>query len=85
MQILLQLPYQLVEMNLKIVSEICYFGDVIEQTGGCTDAVTTSIDLTHKQWQSFSAFSIGKSLENRSKVFKACVRTVFLYGSETWP
>ena len=27
----------------------------------------------------------GISLVNRGKVFKACVRSVLLYGSETWP
>ena len=27
----------------------------------------------------------GISLVNRGKVFKACVRSVLLYGNETWP
>ena len=30
------------EMNLKLLMS-CYLGDVIEQAGGCTDAVTTPI------------------------------------------
>ena len=34
--------------EFEIVSEFCYLGDVIEQTGDCTDAVTVRIGLAWK-------------------------------------
>ena len=57
------------------------------QAGGCSDAVTARIS---KAWKAFHELlpiltNKGISLVNRGKVFKACVRTVLLYRSETWP
>ena len=73
--------------EFEVVSEFCYLGDVIGQAGGCTDAVTAR---TGSAWKAFHELlpiltNRGISLANRGKVFKACVRTVLLYGSETWP
>ena len=73
--------------EFEIVSEFCYLGDVIGQAGGCTDAVTARIGSAWKVFHEILLILTNKgiSLVNRGKVFKACVRSVFLYASETWP
>ena len=55
------------------------------QPGGCFDAVTARI---RSAWKAFRELlptltNRGISLLNRGKVFKACVRSVLLYGIET--
>ena len=73
--------------ELEVISEFWYLGDVIGQAGGCTDAVTAHIGSAWKAFHELLPIltNRGISLANRGKVFKACVRTVLLYGSETWP
>ena len=72
--------------EFEIVSEFCYLGEVIRQTGGCTDAVSAPIGSACKAFHKLLPILTNKgiSLANRRKVFKACVRSVVLYGSETW-
>ena len=73
--------------EFEIVSEFCCLSDVIGQAGGCTDTVTARIGSTLKAFQELLPILTNKSifLANRGKVFKACFRSVLLYGSETWP
>ena len=66
-------------MNLKLLVS-CYLRDVIGQARGCIDTVTGRIGSA---WKPFS--TQGLSLVNCRKLFKACVRSVLLYRSETWP
>ena len=73
--------------EFEIFSEFCYLGDVIGQAGGCTDAVNAH---TGSAWKAFHQLltiltNKGISIVNHGRVFKACVRSVLLYGSETWP
>ena len=75
------------ENEYETVSEFCYPDDVLQQAGGCIDGVTVHI---LSSWMAFHdslpAFSnIGISLLNHGIVFKTCVRSVLLHGSETWP
>ena len=73
--------------EFEIVSESCYLGDVIRQAGGRTDAVTARIGSAWKAFHKLLPVLTNKGifLVNRGKVFKACVRSVLLHGSETWP
>ena len=72
--------------EFEIVSQFCYLGDIIGQAGGCVDAVTARIGSAWKAFHELLPIltNRGISLANRGKVFNACVRTVLLYGSETW-
>ena len=73
--------------EFEILSEFCYLGHLIGQAGGCTDVVTARIGSAWKAFQELLPVLTNKgiSLGNRGKAFKACVRSVLLYGSETWP
>ena len=73
--------------EFEIVQEFCYLGDVTGQWGGCTDAVTAPIG---PGWTAFHKLLLiltnkGISIVNSGKRFTACVRSVLLYGNETWP
>ena len=73
--------------EFEIFSEFCHPGDIIGQAGGCTDAVTARIGSAWKAFHEHLPIFTNKgiSLVNHGKVYKACVRNVLLYGSETWP
>ena len=79
-------PFFSAKKKIKTIKfEFCCLGDVIGQAGGCTDAVTARIGSAWKAFHELLPIltNRGISLANRGKVFKACVRTVLLYGSET--
>ena len=73
--------------DLKIVNKFCYLGDVLGQADGYTDAVNGHIGSAWKALHELLPILINKgiSLVIHGKVFQACVRSVPLYGSETWP
>ena len=73
--------------EFHIVSVFCYLGDVIGQAGRCPKAVSARIGLAWKVFHKLLPIITNKgiSLANRGKVFKAFAKSVFLYGSETWP
>ena len=62
--------------ELEIVSEFCYLGDVIGQTVGCTDAVSSRIGSAWKAFHELLPILTNKgiSLINRGKVFKGIVK-----------
>ena len=69
------------------VTDFCYLGDTLGQAGGCADAETARI---RSAWKSFHELlpmltNCGIYLRRRGNMFEKCVRTVLLYGSETWP
>ena len=72
--------------EIEIVSEFCYLGDVIGQTGDCIDAVTFRIGSSGKACHKLLPILTNKdiSLVSLGKALKTCVRSVLLYGSETW-
>ena len=73
--------------EFEIVSEFCYLGEFIGQAGGCTDTVTACVGSAWKAFHELLPILTNKgiSLVNLGKVFKACIRSAVLYGSETWP
>ena len=65
----------------------CFLGSIIGQAGGCIDIVTAH---TQSAWKAFNELLLiltnrEISFLNCGKVFKACVRNEFLYGSASWP
>ncbi|KAI8498339.1 hypothetical protein Bbelb_242830 [Branchiostoma belcheri] len=73
--------------NLKVVPTFCYLGDMISQSGGCSDAVTARIKSAWKSFHELLPILTNSyiPLRNRGHVFNSCVRSVLLYASETWP
>ena len=73
--------------NLEVVEKFCYLGDTIGSRGGAFDSVTARI---RSGWNRFRELvpllaSKGLSLAAKGRLYQACVRSVMLYASETWP
>ena len=77
---------ELADVSLKSVEEFCYLGDIISAGGG-TEA--SSIARLKSGWKKFRELLPlltlrGLSHLTKDKLYASCVRSVMLYGSETW-
>ena len=73
--------------TLEVVEKFCYLGDTIGARGGAEDSITGRI---RSGWSKFRELvpllaSKGLSLASKGRLYQACVRSVMLYASETWP
>jgi len=74
-------------VNLEVVPKFCYLGDMIGAGGGAEDAVRTRVRCA---WGKFNQLSPilavrGASLKVKGRIYASYVRSVMIYGSETWP
>jgi hypothetical protein len=74
-------------VNLEVVHKFCYLGDMIGAGGGVEDAVRTRVRCA---WGKFNLLSPmlarrGASLKVKGRIYVSYVRSVLIYGSETWP
>jgi Reverse transcriptase (RNA-dependent DNA polymerase) len=72
--------------GLEYVDSFCYLGDMLSAGGGAEEAVRCRVRCA---WGKFKELlpiitSRGTSLIVKGKIYKACVQTVMIYGSETW-
>ena len=72
--------------SFECVQEFCYLGDVICSGGG---ADASSVARIRSGWKKFRELlplltMRGFSLRQKGRLYAACVRSVMLYGSETW-
>lgn len=69
------------------MDRFCYLGDVIGAGGGCELASRARVRCAWGKFHELSPFLTerGASLKLKGKVYKACVRSVMVYASETWP
>ena len=70
-----------------MVSQFCYLGDMVSAAGG---SEASSITRTRSAWKKFRELlplltSRTFSLKKKGELYEACIRSVMLYGSETWP
>lgn len=72
--------------ELEVVKRFCYLGDVIEAGGGVEAAITVRMRCAWKKFWELEHILMmkGLSLRFKGKVYSACVRSVMMYGSETW-
>ena len=73
--------------TLECVREFSYLGEMISADGG---AVSSSVARVRSGWRCFRSLQPlltkrGLSLRAKGRLYEACVRSVMLYGSETWP
>ena len=72
--------------KLEVVDAFCYLGDMSDQTGGCFKAITARIDSAWKNFRDLPVLTNkGISLRLRGHAYNACIRSILLYASETWP
>ena len=72
------------DSTLQIVDKFCYLGDVIG--GGAEEASRARIRCAWAKFRELAPIltSRGASLKMKGKIYKTCVRSVMVYGSETW-
>lgn len=68
------------------VEKFCYLGDVINANGGADSAVIARVSAGWKKFRELVPFLTNKAvpLLLKGKVYKSCVRSCMMYGSETW-
>ena len=69
------------------VDKFCYLGDMIGAGGGAEDAVRLRVRLAWSKFMELAPILTvrGASLRMKGKIYGACVRSVMVYGSATWP
>ena len=72
---------------IEVVQRFCCLGDTIEAQGGTTAG---GIARVRSGWSKFRELlplltSTALPLTTKGRVYQACVRSVMMYGSETWP
>ena len=71
--------------GVETVSKFTYQGDRLNSTGGCETAVTARSRIGWMKFRECSEIHKGRrfSLKMKGKIYKSCVRSAMLYGSET--
>jgi len=72
--------------KLECVSKFCYLGDMIGSSGGAEEASKARVRSAWCKFRELTPIltSRGASLKVKGKIYRACVQSVMLYGSETW-
>ena len=74
------------DSGLEFVDRFCYLGDVIGAGGGCEEASRTRVKCAWGKFRELLPILTqrGVSARLKGKIYKACVQSVMVYGSETW-
>ena len=72
---------------LQEVQDFCYLGDVVDSEASAEGAVRTRIAASWTKWRELASLLTNKGipLKCRAHVYEMCVRSVLIYGAETWP
>ena len=72
---------------LECVDKFCYLGDMIGKGGGAEEASRARVRSAWGKFRELSEILTcrGASLRVKGRVYRACVQSVMVYGSETWP
>ncbi|HXJ94687.1 MAG TPA: reverse transcriptase domain-containing protein [Terriglobia bacterium] len=75
------------DVSVECVEEFCYLGDMLGFSGGAGEASRMRVKCAWKKFRELSPIltTRGASLALKGKIYSACVRSVMIYGSETWP
>src|SRR5207244_4086203 len=73
--------------GLEYVTKCCYLGDMIGAGGGAGDASRIRVRCAWGKFNELKPVLAERctSLKLKGKIYKACVQSVLVYGSETWP
>jgi len=72
--------------QIEVVQEFCYLGDVLDCEAGVERAVRARVSAAWREWRVLASVLTDKRipLRTRASVYEGCIRSVMLYGSETW-
>ena len=75
------------DVSVECVEEFCYLGDMLGSSGGPGEASRMRVKCAWKKFRELYPIltTRGASLTLKGKIYSACVRSVMIYGSETWP
>ena len=76
---------QLGNVQYEVVDQFYQLGDMLSARGGTQQVEYLVIGQIGKNLDSFSLTSRVFSLKMKWKFYSACIRSVMLYGSKTWP
>jgi hypothetical protein len=70
----------------EVVDKFCYLGDMSSAGGGADAAVVTRISSGWKKFRELESLLTAKDVSYKIKaaLYTACVRSVMIYGAETW-
>ena len=73
--------------NLEVVDKFCYLGDTLDAGCGTVSSTVTRVRSGWKKFRELLPLLTTKaiSLKVKGELYAACVHSVMLYGSETWP
>ena len=71
--------------GVERVESFVYLGDKLNAAGACTSAVTARVRAGWKKFRELGGLLCGKkwSVRLKGRVYRTCVRTAMIYGSET--
>ena len=72
--------------DIKRSSYFCYLGSIVAENGGTSREVNARIQKVRGSFSKLRRVWLSNSLRKDSKIriFNACVKSVILYGCETW-
>jgi len=72
--------------DIKRSSDFCYLGSTVSENGGTSKEVNARIQKARESFSKLRKAWLSKSLRKDTKIriFNACVKSVLLYGCETW-
>ena len=73
--------------NFDVVNQFCYLGDMLGAGGGAETSTVARIRSGWKKFRELLPLLTSRVISHKVKgrLYNACVRSVILYGSETWP
>jgi len=72
--------------DIKRSSGFCYLGSIVAENGGTSTDVNARTQKARGSYSKLRRVWLSKSLQKDTKIriFNACVKSVLLYGCETW-
>ena len=72
--------------EVETVNGFCHWGDKLNASGGCEAAVTARVRIGWIRFREYGELLLGNRFPLRMKdnVYRCCVRSSLLYGSEAW-
>ena len=72
--------------EVETVNRLCYLGDRLNARGDCEAAVTARVRTGWIRFRKCGELLLGNRfpLRMEGKVYRCCVRSAILYGSEAW-
>ena len=79
-------PIMIDNKEIDVVDKFCYLGDMISAEGGAEESIVTRIRCGWKKFRELLPLLTTKGFSLRSKgaFYQACIRSVIIYGGETW-